>query len=198
MKKAAFAAAIAAALLLAACGQDDVAIPTAEPKAQETVLSSGECFEVKQERSGGDVRYIYTVKDKSGETIENASCANEPRVAIINSSLLGVRFFADGSTFCRYYDVQNGRVSDSYFNAFWDNGKLVAYHDYDGGHRFIVRDIFDADGYYYEKPVDVFSASISVTKCEYDEDNATLNVTYSYNDGRFSESIALPTKSANR
>ena len=132
MKKRIAAIMLLMLTLLAGCGENT---PAETPTPSAAILSQGDCFVVAEDNSSGITKYSYTIKDKSGAELESAICANQPRVAVINDDLLGVRFYVNDKTFCRYYDLKNGRVSDSFFNAFWDNGKLVAYHDYDNGHR---------------------------------------------------------------
>ena len=180
MKKRIAAIMLLMLMLLAGCGEDT---PTETPAPSAAILSQGDCFVVAEDHSSSVVKYSYTINDKSGAEIESAICAKQPRVAVINDDLLGVRFYVNDKTFCRYYDLKNGRVSDSFFNAFWDNGKLVAYHDYDNGHRLMVRDMFDENGYYYELDLDVQALSITVTACEQNEDTGDLTVKYTYGDG---------------
>ena len=72
---------------------------------------------------------------------------------------------------------------------------LVAYHDYNNGHRMMVRDIFDENGYYYELALDIQSLSISVISCEQDEETGELTVTYSYGDNSTEYTATLPTVS---
>lgn len=193
MKKRIAAIMLLMLMLLAGCGEDT---PTETPAPSAAILSQGDCFVVAEDHSSSVVKYSYTINDKSGAEIESAICAKRPRVAVINDDLLGVRFYVNDKTFCRYYDLKNGRVSDSFFNAFWDNGKLVAYHDYDNGHRLMVRDMFDENGYYYELDLDIQALSITVTACEQNEDTGDLTVTYTYGDGGTEYSATLPTKPA--
>lgn len=193
MKKRIAAIMLLMLMLLAGCGEDT---PAETPAPSAAILSQGDCFVVAEDNSSGITKYSYTIKDKSGAELESAICANQPRVAVINDDLLGVRFYVNDKTFCRYYDLKNSRVSESFFNAFWDNGKLVAYHDYDNGHRMMVRDMFNANGYYYEKELDVQALSITVTACEQNEETGELNVTYTYGDTGTEHEITLPTKPA--
>ena len=175
MKKRIAAIMLLMLMLLAGCGENT---PAETPAPSAAILSHGDCFVVTEDNSSGITKYSYTIKDKSGAELESAICANQPRVAVINDDLLGVRFYVNDKTFCRYYDLKNGRVSDSFFNAFWDNGKLVAYHDYDNGHRLMVRDMFDENGYYYELDLDIQALSITVTACEQNEETGDLTVKY--------------------
>lgn len=181
------------ALLLGGCsgGETDA---EESPEVSGTILASGDCFTVEEERSDGVTKYTYTVTDRDGNVLESAACSAQPKVAVINDGLLGIRFYNDNGSFCRYYDIENGRVGGSYFNAFWDDGELVAYHDYSGGHRFIVRDIFDDDGYYYELEVDSLAVSLTVTECEQDEEDGSLAVKYVESEGGTEASITLPTR----
>ena len=191
MKKRIIAVMLLMLTLLAGCGEDT---PAETPTPSAAILSQGDCFVVAEDNSSGITKYSYTIKDKAGKELESAICAKQPRVAAINDDLLGVRFYVNDKTFCRYYDLKNSRVSESFFNAFWDNGKLVAYHDYDNGHRMMVRDMFNANGYYYEQELDVQALSITVTACEQNEETGELNVTYTYGDTGTEHEITLPTK----
>lgn len=193
MKKRIVALMLLMLMLLAGCGEDT---PAETPEPSTVILSQGDCFTVSEEHTSGVTKYSYTIKDKSGAELESAVCAKQPRVAVINDDLLGVRFYVNDKTFCRYYDLKNSRVSGSFFNAFWDNGKLVAYHDYDNGHRMIVRDMFSDDGYFYELDLDVQALSITVTACEQNEETGVLSVKYTYGDSGTEYSVELPTKNA--
>lgn len=191
MKKRILAAMLLMLMLLSACGEDT---PVETPEPTGTVLAQDDNFVVTEDHSSGVTKYSYTIKDKAGNELESAICAKKPLVAEINDDLLGVRFYVNDKTFCRYYDLKNSRISESFFNAFWDNGKLVAYHDYDNGHRMMVRDMFDENGYYYEQDIDVQALSITVTACEQDEEMGELHVTYTYGDTGTEYEITLPTK----
>ena len=193
MKKRILTVILLALMLLSACGEDT---PIETPEPTGTILAQGDNFTVTENHTSGVTKYSYTITDNAGNVLESAICAKQPRVAEINDDLLGVRFYVNDKTFCRYYDLKNGRVSESFFNAFWDNGKLVAYHDYDNGHRMTVRDMFDKNGYFYERTLDVQALSITVTACEQDEETGELHVTYTYGDTGTEYEITLPTKPA--
>ena len=177
--------------ILSACSTDR---PQSTPEPTAKVVASGDCFEVTGTRSDGVTRYAYTVRDKSGNELESAVCSEQPRVAVINKDLLGIRFYVDGKTFCRYYDLKNSRVSESFFNAFWDNGKLVAYHDYSRSHSIVVREIFDPDGYRAEQKLDLPALTITITACEQDEESGEITVKYIYGDLETEGSVVLPTR----
>lgn len=195
MKKPIFAAFLLCALLLTGCGGDETGNDT-KPEATEVVLSAGDCFKVSEERSDGVTRYSYSVTAKNGETLESALCAEQPQVAVINPDLLGIRFTSDDRVFCRYYDLKNGFVSESFFNAFWDNGKLVAYYNYDNGHRMVVRSIFD-HGSYYQTEIDCPSLELTVTSCELNEQTGELTVSYVYGANNTKGTVKLPTLASN-
>ncbi len=192
MKKRILAALLLSLALLAGCSADE---PASTPAPSETIVSSGECFKITQERSNGITKYVYTVTDKDGKELESAMCARQPRVAVISDDLIGIRFYTDDKSFCRYYDVTKGLVSESFFNAFWDNGTLVAYNDYSGGHRMVVCDIFDTDGYRFEKEIDCSALTITVTECTLDESTGELTVKYVYGESSgYSGTVKLQTK----
>lgn len=191
MKKYLVCAMLMCLALLCGCSDEPVADPT---PSTETVLSSGSCFKVTENHSNGSTKYHYTITDKNGQTLESAICAKQPKVAVLNDSLIGIRFYVDDKSFCRYYDTDAGRVSGSFFNAFWDNGELVACHDYENGHRMMVRDIFNEDGYYYELDLDIHSLTITVTACEENSETGELTVEYSYSDNTLQGTAVLPTR----
>ena len=196
MKKTIFAAFLLCALLLTGCGGNETVSDT-KPEATEVVLSAGDCFKVSEEHSNGVTRYSYSVTAKNGETLESALCTEQPQVAIINPDLLGIRFTSDEHFFCRYYDLKNGFVSESFFNAFWDNGKLVAYYNYDNGHRMVVRSIFDHGSYYYQTEIDCPSLELTVTSCELNEQTGELTVSYVYGAYNTKGTVKLPTLASN-
>lgn len=193
MKKRAISLMLLMLMLLTACGEET---PTETPAPTATVLSKGDCFTVSEEYTDNVAKYCYTITDKSGNVLESALCSEQPRVAVINDNLLGVRFYVNDKTFCRYYDLKNSRVSKSFFNAFWDDGTLVAYHDYNNGHRMMVSDIFDEDGYSYELDLDIQALSITVTTCQQDEQTGDLTVGYTYGDSETEYTVTLPTRAS--
>lgn len=192
MKKTIFAAFLLCALLLTGCGGNKT-VNDVKPEATGVVLSAGDCFKVSEEHSNGVTRYSYSVTAKNGETLESALCTEQPQVAIINPDLLGIRFTSDEHFFCRYYDLKNGFVSESFFNAFWDNGQLVAYYDYDNGHKMVVRSIFDHGSYYYQTEIDCPSWQLTVTSCELNEETGELTVGYVYGTNNTAGTVKLPT-----
>ena len=196
MKKTVFAAFLLCALLLTGCGGDKTGNDT-RPETSDVILSAGDCFKVSEEHSNGITRYSYSVTSKNGETLESALCAEQPQVAVINPDLLGIRFTSDDRVFCRYYDLKNGFVSESFFNAFWDNGKLVAYYNYDNGHRMVVRSIFDHGSYYYQTEIDCPSLELTVTSCELNEQTGELTVSYVYGAYNTKGTVKLPTLASN-
>ena len=97
MKKRIAAIMLLMLMLLAGCGENT---PAETPAPSAAILSHGDCFVVTEDNSSGITKYSYTIKDKSGAELESAICANQPRVAVINDDLLGVRFYVNDKTFC--------------------------------------------------------------------------------------------------
>lgn len=177
MKKFAIAIMLLAALLLSACGgkSGEVQIPNViRYETDEKLIDSGTNYMVTEVRSKNVTKYSYTVTDPDGNIIESALCAEKPEVSC-KDDLVGIRFSDDGHYFCRYYNIQTKEVSKSFKNAFWDNGKQVAYYSYSNGHIFVVQDIF-GDGYYTEVPVESSSWQISVSSAA--ANGNTLSVDY--------------------
>lgn len=165
---------------LAACGDGE--LPPRESlyveDSSEEVLASGENFTVTKKTDDGSVKYSYTVTANDGAVLESALCAEMPRVALCSDTVVGIRFSAGERAFCRYYDVANGRISGSFANAFWDNGELVAYHQYTNGHHMLVEDIFDENGYRYDLDLECNLLHITVTETSLSEDGSALTVKY--------------------
>ncbi len=192
MKKMLITALLCCAVLLGGCDGNDAATEP-EPEESGTVLSAGDCFKVTEDHSSGVIKFSYSVSSKDGELLESALCSEQPKVAIISPDLIAIRFTNDDSVFCRYYDVEKGLVSKSFFNAFWDNGELVAYNSYSNGHKLIVENIFSDDGYYYETVIDSMAWNLKVTACEYDEETGELHVSYVYGGEDTEGTAVLPT-----
>ncbi len=172
-------------LLLCACTQGAEPPTQTEGDGGESVrtLASTDAFIVEAVISGENVKYRYTVFDLDGKPIESAFCAETPKVSQVSDTLVGIRFTDDGRSWARYYDLKSGKASESFMNAFWSDGELVAYNAYDNGHIMVVRSIFDESGYHFETPVESDSWRICVTAAELSEDGASLSVEFVEGDG---------------
>lgn len=178
MKKAILPLLIAV-LLLAACGTNEPSIPKEQDDESSRVLVSGECFSVEEIVKNDSVRYRYTVLNSDGSVLEKAFCAERPAVSQVSENLVGMRFTDDNHAWSRYFDTEKGKVSESFMNAFWSNGLLVAYNSYDeSGHIMVVRDIFDDEGFRSETHVESDALMITVVAAELAEDGETLTVEY--------------------
>lgn len=178
-------------LFLVGCNDSDGDVK--KPKETAVSVTSGDCFEInKLKGEDGNEKFSYTVKTHDGTVIESAVCANEPKVKPLNDDLLGVRFYTATDSFVRYYDIKGGRVSASYFGAFWDNGELLAYNDFEASGRLIVRDIFDDSGYRYEKEITSDAMELIVTSAEPTDDNETLVVKFKLGEHGAEKNVRLP------
>ena len=170
-------------LLLCACTQGaEPPVQTKDAENSRTLVST-DTFTVEAVVDGENVKYRYTVFDLDGKTIESAFCAEMPKVSQVSEALAGIRFTDDGHSWARYYDLKNGKASESFMNAFWSDGELVAYNAYDNGHIMVVRSIFDESGYHFETPVESDSWQIFVTAAELSEDGTSLSVEFVDGDG---------------
>lgn len=177
-------------VLLVGCGSDE---PEAEPENTPVILSKGDGFEVLMiESEDYSIKYAYTVTAADGTVIEKASCSNQPKVAKLDNGLIGIRFTTDNKVFCRYYDIKNGLASDSYFGAFWDNGKLVAYNSYEDTGKLVVCDIFNPDGYRFEKEIQSSAMELIVTGSSVNDKGTELKVTYKMGESAGEQSTTLP------
>lgn len=191
MKKAAAILLAISVLFLVGCNDSDGDVK--KPKETAVSVTSGDCFEInKLKGEDGNEKFSYTVKTHDGTVIESAVCANEPKVKPLNDDLLGVRFYTATDSFVRYYDIKGGRVSASYFGAFWDNGELLAYNDFEASGRLIVRDIFDDSGYRYEKEITSDAMELIVTSAEPTDDNETLVVKFKLGEHGAEKNVRLP------
>lgn len=191
MKKAAAILLAISVLFLVGCNDSDGDVK--KPKETAVSVTSGDCFEInKLKGEDGNEKFSYTVKTHDGTVIESAVCANEPKVKPLSDDLLGVRFYTATDSFVRYYDIKGGRVSASYFGAFWDNGELLAYNDFEKSGRLIVRDIFDDNGYRYEKGITSDAMELIVTSAEPTDDGETLVVKFKLGDHGAEKNVRLP------
>lgn len=191
MKKAAAILLAISVLFLVGCNDSDGDVK--KPKETAVSVTTGDCFEInKLKGEDGNEKFSYTVKTHDGTVIESAVCANEPKVKPLNDDLLGVRFYTATDSFVRYYDIKGGRVSASYFGAFWDNGELLAYNDFEKSGKLIVRDIFDDSGYRYEKEITSDAMELIVTSAEPTDDGETLVVKFKLGDHGSEKNVKLP------
>ena len=178
-------------LFLVGCNSSDGDVK--RPTETAVTVTSGDCFEInKLKGEDGNEKFSYTVKTHDGTVIESAICANEPKVKPLNDDLLGVRFYTASDSFVRYYDLKGGRVSASYFGAFWDNGTLLAYNDFEKSGKLIVRDIFDDNGYRYEKEITSDAMELIVSSAEPTDDGETLVVKFKMGEHGAEKNVRLP------
>lgn len=178
-------------LFLVGCNDSDGDVK--KPKETAVSVTTGDCFEInKLKGEDGNEKFSYTVKTHDGTVIESAVCANEPKVKPLSDDLLGVRFYTATDSFVRYYDIKGGRVSASYFGAFWDNGELLAYNDFEASGKLIVRDIFDDNGYRYEKEITSDAMELIVTSAEPTDDGETLVVKFKLGEHGAEKNVRLP------
>lgn len=175
---------IAAVFALTACSDADFPVEPKHEELQERVVSKGDFFTVTEiTNDEAVVKYQYEVTGKDGKLLESALCAQQPVVARISDSLIGVRFSADRHIFVRYYDIDKNVVSKSFRDSFWDNGSLVATRAYDNGHYFTVQDIFDENGYKSVTGIESNSWQITVIAAKVSDDGRQLFVEYIPGDG---------------
>ena len=169
-------------LCITACGTEPEPVKSPDPtpgKSGNEVISKGVGFVITLGKSSdGTPRYDYTVTANDGTVIESASCPVQPKVAPLSKTLLGFRFSNDERSWCRYYDIEKGVASPSYFGAFWDNGSLVAYNDYQKNGVLTVCDIFDPEGFRSEAKLPAGASELTVTAAVPSEDGSVLTVEY--------------------
>ena len=107
---------------------------------------------------GDDERnyYEYTIKDKKGNTVEH-NCVERmpPTISYISSNIIELRLH--GGTYadlCRYYDIDNDILSESFWNPILtENGKIVYYTE---DKLLVVQNIFSKDIFYKAYSFDMF------------------------------------------
>lgn len=146
-------------------------------KKYNDVLNSGENFVVEELTDGKGIKYRYTIIDRLGYIIEQALCTEEPKVVQKTENLLGVRFTNDDSRFYRYYNLSTNEISQSFKNAFWDNGTLVAYFEHKDGLKFTVCPIF-GEGYTCSVSAPTSFWQVVIAQAVPNGDNTALIVNY--------------------
>lgn len=188
-----------AVFLLCACTDNSPVDGQETTRTDDKVIAEGDNFSVYELKGDdGVVKYRYEVLANDGTVIEQALCAELPMVAQVNNKMVGIRFSAEGHVFVRYYNVERGLVSKSFKNAFWDNGTLVATHDYDNGHYFLVQDIFDENGFSNTVSIECSTWQITVIAAKESDDGSQLFVEYLPGDGTANgvsrSTVTLPLK----
>ena len=189
MKKRLCVLALLLTLFMSACGGSETPTPTEAPSpvptptptkeaVTEEILSKGTGFLITVSHGNGTTKYNYTITANDGTVIESASCPTQPQVAPIGKNLLGLRFSSDKGSWCRYYDVEKGLASRSFYGAFWDNGELVAYNDFEKNGCLAVESIFDENGYSHRAKIDSIAMELTIIAAVPSEDGSVLTVEY--------------------
>lgn len=165
-------------LMLCACSNDPHATIDDLDSKTVNVISSGDCFTIEEIQDGSVVRYRYTVVGQNGDVLETALCAERPLVSQVDADLIGMRFTDGNNRWTRYFDTKDMIVSESFINAFWSDGTLVAYFGFDGDVYMTVRSIFDDNGFCSVTTLDSMSWTVYVLATEVSEDGSELAVEY--------------------
>lgn len=100
-----------------------------------------------------DLTYSYKITDKNGEVLfSDENSAKEPKIEQLNTNTLSVSVQTGtglSTKWTVYCDVENSRVSQTFFYVLAAQGDYVVYADYENGkHSIVVQNIFDESAYY--------------------------------------------------
>lgn len=99
-----------------------------------------------------DKTFSYTVTDYNGTVLDKADgLTREPKGAAVNTAVVGVSVQAGtglSTNYAKYYDIKNGRISETFNYVLAAQGDYVVCADYKNGEHIItVYDIFDRSKY---------------------------------------------------
>ncbi len=103
--------------------------------------------------------FIY-IFDKNGNPIKGEGYnGRSPKLSIVEKGLVKLRLQAgtgNSTAWCYYYDIDQNKFSETFYNVLGEKGNLVVLAD---KQNIIVRNIFDADAFY--KEITTFSHPLS-------------------------------------
>ncbi len=141
--------------------------------------------------------YTYTVFDKNGDNLFEASSIREPKFQMISKDILRVYVQAGtgiSTRTNRYFDVKKNLVSEEYIYILDETKEYVAYGDYDGSTTsLIVKDIFHGS---YKKDFifDNIATNMAdpILSAEFSDDGKYIKVTYFVGNNYETEIVVLP------
>ena len=132
----------------------------------------------------GDFTYSYNIKDKNGNVLySQEKVAQAPETVQPSSAVFGlVTQTGTGlsTNWAVYCDVENGKVSETFYYVLGANDKYVVYaQETLDGHFIIVQDIFDIETYFTRTKLRLVSsvASDFAIACRFDDAGNAI-VTY--------------------
>ncbi len=103
----------------------------------------------------GNFNYDYVIKDKHDNIIlSDKGISREPKVNVINEDLLSISVQTGTGISARwtiYCNINNGKVSDTYYSVLGDYDAKIVFVNYDNGmHSVVIQDVFDKEKYFKE------------------------------------------------
>lgn len=128
----------------------------------------------------GDSNYQYIIYNKEKEVVRKAEhYGSIPIITYIDQDMIQILLLAGSDTFfCRYYDIDNDRFSESFESPITTKYKRIVYYNYQKEpYGVVVSDIFDKELFYQEYELDLALAVAPVNKAEFLDEN-TLAIEY--------------------
>ncbi len=99
--------------------------------------------------------YSYEITDYNGIILDyEDNLSREPKRQKVSADVVGISIQAGigrSSNYAKYYDLENSRISETFYYVLAAKDDYVVYAEYrDGEHYVVVQDIFDKEQYYKE------------------------------------------------
>ena len=149
-----------------------------------------------------DFTYSYEVTSYDGQVLASVDhMPREPHKHYVSPDVIGISIQAGTgliTNYATYFDLENGRVSETFYYVLTAKGDYVVCGDYnDGEPIIIVQNIFDKELYYKEYKLENVSpvASDFALDASFDTDG-NINITYLSGDDytKTNYSIIMPPK----
>ena len=129
-------------------------------------------------------KYSYEITDYKGKILDyEENLTREPKRQIVNTDVVGISVQTGtglSTNYAKYYDLENGKISKTFYYVLAAEDGYVVYADYrDGEHYIVVQDIFDKEQYYKEyKLENVSPVAADFVVDGYFNTKGNVNITY--------------------
>jgi len=120
------------------------------------------------------------IYNSEGKIVFSERTQRPLRLSVIDDDLLEVRIgYGTGTAGCRYFSLEDDRMSEEFFSVVANYGKRIAYLSDDlDDRRLIVQDIYHPNDYYRIFDLDFSPEPMPVIDAAFSEDGAKLHVSY--------------------
>lgn len=167
--------------------QSETGSKTSSMSNSTNVVSENEYYRI--EELGDSFHLQYRIFNQAGQEVMTERVDNHPlRIETLEGDVLAIEVgYGTGTSRHQYYDIQNHRFSEQFYDVVCFDEDMVAYLEHregENGEHFLVlviQNAFDPARFYREFPLDIpasLGADVPIVQARFNVDQTELSMEY--------------------